>query len=532
VKVPTLELIKFEYKLLINDFKRKIRRSENILAYIILLIGTLSMFSLFYSFLFILPEEIRIYFLLSLMALHLDPYQLFLATMNVLLFLFILKGVLSPTPKMKCSQIDLEVIFPLPIDFKSLYLAKYLRTLPKTLIIDSIILFILAPLLWYLKISPLKLVYLVITVVIFSLFLQLLEIISHFITTSLMRSITNKYLRISLIIMTAIVSGFILFLIPYVKIKTDIINILPSKSLTDIFFLSLSPTLIPILYLTRITHILSSFLILLLISYFLAGKFFNDETNIEGKIRTTKLPILLGKASWNLLKVRRRSFLIIIKDFWIDLRSQYFVYFLVGITASIAIFLVKDTIKLPETTFLMMIDIRVFIVLFLLLLFIFSLSPSINSFLNEVKTLWILKSLPILPIEIVIGKFIYSLISTTIILTPVSIALMSLLPPLERNVLAVFIPFIYLLSSAEGILSDVLFITSSERIHIPLTLFIFYISLLFVTVYPLMLLVYLSLYKPILLFITGTIVIDLFILLTYKFLIKTSKLLIQRDGLE
>jgi len=179
-----------------------------------------------------------------------------------------------------------------------------------------------------------------------------------------------------------------------------------------------------------------------------------------------------------------------------------------------------------------MIDIRVFIVLFLLLLFIFSLSPSINSFLNEMKNLWILKSLPILPIEIVIGKFIYSLISTTIILTPVSIALMSLLPPLERNILAVFIPFIYLLSSAEGILSDVLFITSSERIHIPLTLFIFYISLLFVTVYPLMLLVYLSLYKPILLFVTGTIVIDLFILLTYKFLIKTSKLLIQRDDLE
>ncbi|MHA1581256.1 MAG: hypothetical protein ACTSYM_01945 [Candidatus Baldrarchaeia archaeon] len=531
MKVPTLELIKFEYKLLINDFKQKIRRSENILAYIILLTGTLSMFSLLYSFLFILPEEIRIYFLLSLTALHLDPYQLFLTTMNVLLFLFILKGILSPTPKMKCSQTDLEVIFPLPIDFKSLYLAKYLKTLPKTLIIDSIILFILTPLLWYFEITPLKLTYLVIAVIIFSLFLQLLEIISHFITTSLMRSITNKYLRISLIIITAIISGFILFLIPYVKIKTDIINILPSKSLTDIFFLSLSPISNLIPYLTRITHMLSSFLILLLISYFLAGKVFGDETNIEGKIKTTKLPILLGKASWNLLKVKR-SFLIIIKDFWIDLRSQYIVYLLVGVTASIVIFLVKDIIKLPETTFLMTIDIRVFIVLFLLLLFIFSLSPSIHSFLNEMKNLWILKSLPILPIEIVIGKFIYSLISTTTILTPVTIALISLLPPLERNVLAVFIPFVYLLSSAEGILSDILFITSSERIHIPLTLFIFYISLLFVTIYPLMLLVYSSLYKPILLFITGTIVIDLFILLTYKFLRKTSKLLIQRDDLE
>ena len=531
MKVPLSELIKFEYKLLIKDFKRRICRSETVITYSIFMAGVLSIFSLLYLFLFILPQELRFSILQTLSYFHLSPYQLLLTTFNLILVLFIIKGIVLLPHGIKFSKADLEIIIPLPVDFRSLYLAKYFRTLPKILVTDSILLFIISPALLYFKISLLYIVYLAFSIIAFSLFLQLLEIISYLVTTSILKKLKNRYIKTIFIALISTLSGLIFLIVPYIRSKTFLTEILPSKPLTDMFYLLVHPSSIQTQYITRLIHILLSFLTLFLVSYFLAEKFFSSETCIEGKTKMTRIPLLLGKAKWKLLNVKRRSFLIMIKDFWVDFRTQYFIYFLTSMATSIAILLIRNAIKLPEMTLIiMMVDVKVLIVLFLFILFIFSISPSINSFLNEAEHLWILKSLPILPTEIIIGKFVYSLLLTATTLTPILIVLASLLPPLERNTLIIFTPFIYMLSSAEGVLSSILFLNPDEKPHIPSTLFIFYLSILFITIYPLILLIYLTLYSPILLLLTGTIIADLSIFITYKLLTKAAKLILKKES--
>jgi len=510
-----------------KDFKRKIRKSETLITYAIFSSGIISIFSLTYSFFFILPLETKRAVLQILLNLQLDPHEIFLTTLNFSIIFFIIKGIISSPSSIRITKADMETLLPLPLNLRTFYLAKYLRTLPKSMITNAIIMFIVSPLLFYLNKTFIESLYLAVSILIFILFLQLAEIVSRFAVTPVMK-ILNKYVKTILIALISVSSGLMFFIVPLFNPEFYPIIILPSKHLIDIFFLTMYSPSIQIKHLLSLINMFLAFVVLFFVSYFLAEKFFASETNIEGKTKITKIPLFLGKARWNVFNIKNKIFLMILKDFWIDLRTQYIIYLLTSILISITILLLKDTIKLPEVTLVTFIDIRVIIIVFLLILIIFTISPSINSFINEAEQLWILKSLPVLPIEIVAGKFIYSLAITAIIMTPIAIALTSMLPQVEGSVLLALTPFIYTLSSAEGILASILFTHPSEKRLIPTTLSMFYLVILFTTIYPPIIIVYLTLYSPKLFLIVGTIIADLILFSTYKTLTKASKLLIRK----
>ena len=485
-----LVLLKFELQHAWSGFKRRFLAFSSLFTYLATVITIIYFTIIFHGFLFMIPENTRLSMLQNMGLKDIDFYNSVWIFFSLLLLLSFIRGLVSHNTAVKPSLADIHVILPSPIAPSSLFVAKLVRLLVKRTIITIAVFFVLFPFLLYFDVSYLELVNFIFSCIFYSWFLTELECFTYFSSRSL-RKLHRK-------VFVALIIPIFILTLTLIILKHEItkffIKILPSTVLTEILYMCISAEPVyqkPLhLIFSIISLNLSVGIFLLLVTEY----YFAHVEGFEDTIRSKWLPIFKGKLKWSLKRFKSPAIAIALKDFWTDIRGRNFPLLATSLIASITIALLGSRI-IEITSFhgIFPIESRILIVILAMIISAVILSPSLNSFLYEIQKIWILKTAPISPREIVYGKFLYSLLTSLVFLSPVLVSLTFVLSGFEQLTAIVLIPFIIVVSSAEGVFDSVLFASKSLVQELPVTFFIFYFILMLVTIFPVSILVFILL---------------------------------------
>jgi len=482
-----LVLLKFEFQHAWGSFKRRFLTYSSLFTYLATAITIIYFTIIFHGFFFMIPQDARLSMLQNMGLKDIDFYNFVWTFFTILLLLSFIRGLVSHNTAVKPSLADIHVILPSPINPSSLFVAKLVRLIVKRTIITIVVIFAFFPFLLYFNVSSLELMNFAFSCILYSWFLTQLECFVYFGSRSL-----GKLHRKKLTALITPVSILTLILIFFEhRVARFFVKILPSTVLTEILYMCISTESIYQKPLHLIFSIISLNLSVGIFLFLVTEYYFAHIEGFEGTIHSKWLPLFKGKLRWSLKSFKSPAIAIALKDFWTDIRGRNFPLLAVSLIASIIIALLGPRIiEISSLPGVFPIENKVLIVILAMIISAVVLSPSLNSFLYEIRRMWILKTAPISPREIVYGKFLYSLLSSLVFLSPVLVSLTFMLSGFEQLTMVVLIPFIVIVSSAEGVFDSVLFASKSLVRELPVTFFIFYFILMLATILPVSILVF------------------------------------------
>ncbi|RDE11946.1 MAG: hypothetical protein C4K47_08935 [Candidatus Thorarchaeota archaeon] len=417
--VTTYIVVKNELRQLLNHLSRTIRTPSLLIFYVIMILGTyfaMTVFAAIYSFATLIGG------LSDLLKEFVEPAVVFSA-MGLFTLSSVFSGYIGSGPSSSLETADEYVIMPAPVRPHQLLLGRYVRRLVRRISIAAIVLFTLAPVImtdWPLFIPLLM----------FVLSTLLFFEFNHFLggVTSQLKTRVNARTRSRLRYMTPFVVGVVMLLPTLGQVVPDpsIILIVPSNvfsmlvlGLAGIYYSGISEEV------AMIFLIMGYFIGLLTLANLcdqsLYESFSAANSVKESESRVGR--IIHGSVDFSDSRFSDPMAWIIVKDFWSRMRAPFqfwkYVYFAVGMSLVLWLNVAEPPwmapVRIPPQ--LSVSAVPAFLIMLVVLCQISSMNAMV-SFLDEKDNVYLLKASPFRRTDIVLAKYLGSLLEGTISFLP------------------------------------------------------------------------------------------------------------------
>ncbi len=419
MSVGSAVLVLTEIRKLWNQFKRTIATPSMLMFYTITIVGALFI-SLVLSTLMNfsgLAED-----LIYVMNENLDV-EMFFQAASLLTVMAVLGGYFGLGPADVMSAHDEYILMPSPVKPYQLFMAEYIKRIFRKMGYIVILLIIIFPLLNEMAAFSITLLIVTIAIVLFLEINYFISGIVSYVKIKLSKRIKSRLRHVVLFPMMAI--PYILAL-PAISLS-NLMFIVPSNAIVLIITESMGVLTIGInmayAYLCIIFLFIITFLVLVNLYDYDYYELFTTAINSEGaKNRFSRL--IRGEVDFSESRFRDPMMWLIIKDFWSRMRSplQFWKYMYIVIGTAIVVWLnlaappELAVVKLPPQ--IAYSADPAFLLIMLMMLQLVSIT-GLLSFVDERENIYLLKVSPLKARDIVIAKYLLSIVEITFAAIPI-----------------------------------------------------------------------------------------------------------------
>jgi len=416
-----LRLIKNEIRMLYNQFKQALRTPSMLLFYLITIIGIFFVSMVIATFFSFSPYISRFS---ELLEDSLDREVIF-TVFGIITISSVVTGYFGLGPAAVITTDDENILLPAPVQPHQVFLSRYMRRIIRKATFSVLGLLAILPLLYSANLIFFSTFFAIICFIIFLESNYLLGSISSYIRIQLSKR-TQTPLRHGIVVLFAI--SILILTFPEFTQSFTIAILLPSNALaffltetTGIFSLGIHPMIC-------FSILLLSFTICLLITANISShEYYELFSEAKGKehVEGSFSGLIRGEMDFSESRFNDPSVWIMLKDFWSRLRSPYqiwkYIYVLFGTVFVVYLNLFHPTwfepLDIPNN--IQFAIVPAFVLMMILIVQMSSIT-SMLSLVDEKENVYLLKSSPFRTKDIVLAKYLLSLLEVSMAVIPAS----------------------------------------------------------------------------------------------------------------
>jgi len=520
-------LTRLELRLAWNSFKLRLKSRPNILLYVLILILCIVINSTLHMFLNLSPRDVRLQAFSSVGVEEISAYLMIFASLTILLVSSSAKGFYGKLSTLEFRGPDLEILRSAPLEPYQVFIAKSLKVfIKRSLLTFMAELTLLTPIMTFFGMTADRGIVFLSAILLYSCFLYFVEAFT-FLASRLTLNLIRGRAR------TPLVVPLVTFPLFFYEETLNLVNylvFLPSTAISKIVYFSLFHS-VPM---STVTYPMLSFLALFsglsMLVIVLSALYYEKVETFEELVKADWLKFLKNKLKWSFGSRHSPVITVFLKEFWTNLRASDAPLIVLDYAILLFIYVLNlsgvasdSTGRFPASSL---------ILAFSILLFSFIFQPSVDVFLAERERSWILKVAPVSIQNVVLAKYLYSLILSLMTLLPPFIGIAFLAPfQAERLILSVSSVSLLLVTNATGIYIGAHYTPASLREEFPVTGIFAYMGLISILASPIVLIPLLFLSHPIALVLVLGFALDYAIVLSHHFLEGAAKSFSERDDL-
>ncbi len=416
----TISLLENEIRMLFNHLKRTITTPSMLLFYAIMLVGTY----LVSSIIAILGSYEQLFVSVATMLEATIDRSMVMSALGLVSLSAVIGGYFGRGPSVELTETDEYIMMPMPARPYQLFLAKYIRRILRKLGFAFLALLVVLPLVFSSNLLPIPLGGLIVCFIVFMEINYFLGGISFQIRSRLDRRFKTPFRHFILLFLA--LAAYIPTL-PQVTVHPISSLLVPSNAfayiimeLTGIFAYGLGPLIgviclflgYPIVFLVVVNFVDQDYYERFALKTSNEG----DESRISRMVR--------GEVDFSESRFNDPLMWVFLKDFWSKMRKPFqfwkYFYFCIGMAIALYLNIVRPT-WLPPLIIPHGLSYAA-VPAFLLVLILLTQVASVNallSFVDEKENIYLLKSSPFKASDIVLAKYLLSLVEVTLTVVPI-----------------------------------------------------------------------------------------------------------------
>ncbi|TFG34664.1 hypothetical protein EU527_02330 [Candidatus Thorarchaeota archaeon] len=419
MKPKTSRLILNEIRMLYNQIKQTIKTPSMLLFYSITIFGIFFISIVIVSFLSFAPITSQLGLLLE----NTIERGILFAALGIVSSAAILSGYFGLGPASMITTDDENILLPAPVKPYQLFLSRYIRRVIRKAVFALLGLVAILPLLSSAELVFFQTLFFLICTIIFLESNYLLGVLSSFLKLRF-NKITKRPIR-HLIIVPFILIVIVLIL-PDFTSSFNAAAILPSNAFGFIITEVSGVFSLGIGYGLGFIYQIISFTVCLLLATNIASYEYYELSSVIKEKESTELNlsgIIRGEVDFSNSRFNDPSVWIMLKDFWSRLRSPFQIWkYLYAFTGGVFVVYLNlfhppwfRSIEVPNS--LQFAIVPAFILMMILLVQMSSIT-SMSSFVDEKENVYLLKASPFKTKDIVLAKYLLSLLEVSLAIVP------------------------------------------------------------------------------------------------------------------